>query len=77
MSFDITLIANIVSKIAPLLKNHDIEIIETHHNTKKDAPSGTSFLLADNINKSLNIPITSVIGDQQASLFGQCCPSVP
>ena len=25
------------------------------------------------INKELNIPIASVIGDQQASLFGQCC----
>ena len=25
------------------------------------------------INKDLNIPISSVIGDQQASLFGQCC----
>lgn len=26
-----------------------------------------------NINKNLNIPIASVVGDQQASLFGQCC----
>lgn len=26
-----------------------------------------------NINKNLNVPITAVIGDQQASLFGQCC----
>lgn len=26
-----------------------------------------------NINKDLNIPISSIIGDQQASLFGQCC----
>jgi len=25
------------------------------------------------INKDLNIPISAVIGDQQASLFGQCC----
>lgn len=25
------------------------------------------------IDKELNIPITAVIGDQQASLFGQCC----
>ena len=26
-----------------------------------------------NINKDLDIPISSIIGDQQASLFGQCC----
>ena len=25
------------------------------------------------INKNLNIPISSIIGDQQSSLFGQCC----
>ena len=25
------------------------------------------------INKELNIPISSIIGDQQSSLFGQCC----
>ena len=53
MSFDINLMSKIVSEIAPLLKNTDIEIIETHHNQKKDAPSGTALLLADSINESL------------------------
>ena len=28
----------------------DIEIVETHHNQKKDSPSGTALLLADSIN---------------------------
>lgn len=54
MSFDINLMSKIVEKIAPLLKDTDIEIIETHHNQKIDAPSGTALLLADSINKSLN-----------------------
>ena len=54
MSFDINLMAKIVAKLAVLLEDADIEIIETHHNTKKDAPSGTSLLLADSINKSLD-----------------------
>ena len=31
----------------------DIEIIETHHNRKVDAPSGTALLLADSINEAL------------------------
>ena len=54
MSFDINLMCKIVSKLAVLLEDADIEIIETHHNAKKDAPSGTALLLADSINKSLN-----------------------
>ena len=53
MSYDINLMAKILSQIAPILKDSDIEIIETHHNRKVDAPSGTALLLADTINKSL------------------------
>lgn len=30
----------------------DIEIIEKHHNLKKDAPSGTALMLADTINQT-------------------------
>lgn len=54
MSYDINLMAKILSQIAPILKDSDIEIIETHHNRKVDAPSGTALLLADTINKSLD-----------------------
>ncbi len=31
--------------------NFDVEIIEKHHNLKKDAPSGTALMLADSINE--------------------------
>lgn len=54
MSFDINIMCKIVGEITTFLKDSDIEIIETHHNCKKDAPSGTALLLADSINKSLN-----------------------
>lgn len=54
MSYEINLMAKIVSQMAPLLKDSDIEIIETHHNRKIDAPSGTALLLADSINNSLD-----------------------
>ena len=54
MSFDITLMKKIVSYIAPILKNTDIEIVETHHNRKIDAPSGTAILLANAINDVLD-----------------------
>lgn len=32
--------------------NYDVEIIERHHNLKKDAPSGTALMLADTINEA-------------------------
>lgn len=51
MSFDISLMARIVSEVAKKLYDSDIEIIETHHNQKKDAPSGTALLLANAINE--------------------------
>ena len=51
MSFDINLMKKIVAEIALKLKGTDIEITETHHNRKVDAPSGTAILLADAINE--------------------------
>lgn len=53
MSFDIILLKNILKMVASKLSDCDIEISETHHNRKKDAPSGTAFLLAKAINEAL------------------------
>ena len=58
MSFDINLMAKILSEVAKALPNTDIEIIESHHNRKIDSPSGTALLLADSINKTLNNTLT-------------------
>lgn len=54
MSYDINLMKKIVAEVATALKGTDIEIIETHHNQKIDAPSGTAITLADSINKALD-----------------------
>ena len=53
MSLDINLMLSLVQKIASVLKDSDIEITETHHNRKIDAPSGTAVMLADAINEVL------------------------
>lgn len=37
----------ILRDYAPLLSDWDLEVSETHHNKKKDAPSGTAILLRD------------------------------
>lgn len=51
MSLDINLMSDILKKIAEVLSDSDIEIIETHHNRKVDSPSGTAILLANAINE--------------------------
>lgn len=53
MSYDIMIMRKLLQWLAPLLKDTDIEITETHHNRKVDSPSGTAEMLADSINASL------------------------
>lgn len=43
----VTLLKMILREYAPLFADWDAEISETHHNKKKDAPSGTAILLRD------------------------------
>jgi len=51
MSLGINVIAELFSTMVPVLENDfDVEIIDNHHNKKKDSPSGTALLLADAIN---------------------------
>ena len=52
-SIGIYLLMNEVGRIARVLipAGFDVEIVETHHKRKKDAPSGTALLLAQAIQK--------------------------
>lgn len=54
MSLGINLIMKILKEYSALLadEGYDIEIVEKHHNQKKDAPSGTALALADVINEA-------------------------
>tara|TARA_Y100001970_G_C14017470_1_gene741710 strand:+ start:102 stop:905 length:804 start_codon:yes stop_codon:yes gene_type:complete len=49
MSLGVNLLFNLVQKTASVLKgiDYDIEISETHHKHKKDAPSGTALSLGE------------------------------
>lgn len=55
MSLGINLLAELARKAAKILGGQfDIEIVEKHHNQKKDAPSGTAIMLAEAINSELD-----------------------
>ena len=54
MSYEISLMKDIVSNLSQKLPNSEIEIIETHHSEKTDSPSGTALSIADAIQSANN-----------------------
>ena len=56
MSLGINLLLKMLKTAAGTLApaGYDIEVVEKHHNLKKDAPSGTALALADSINEELD-----------------------
>ena len=48
MSIGVNLLFALCAKVAPVLgEDYDIEVVEMHHNQKKDAPSGTAERLGE------------------------------
>lgn len=55
MTLGINLLMKLLKEAVPLLAQagFDVEIVEKHHNTKVDAPSGTAIALADAMNEEM------------------------
>lgn len=47
MSLGVALLCELAVKTASVMPEADIEIVETHHNRKLDAPSGTALMIAN------------------------------
>lgn len=55
MSLGINLLVDLARKATKVLGGQfDIEIVEKHHNRKKDAPSGTALMIAEALNEELD-----------------------
>ncbi len=55
MSLGINLLVELGKRAAAVLGGQfDIEIVEKHHNLKKDAPSGTAIMIAEALNNELD-----------------------
>lgn len=50
-SLGINVMTDIAERLARALKDFDIEIVESHHNKKKDNPSGTANMIFDGVNR--------------------------
>ncbi len=71
MSVGINLLSDIVKQVAAQLAEYDIEIIETHHRLKKDAPSGTALLLAEAAAAGREVDLAKVGVNGRAGLTGE------
>lgn len=62
MSLGVNLLLKLLKDATKVLSpaGYDIEIVEKHHNQKKDAPSGTALALADSINEAADNQYTYV-----------------
>ncbi len=69
MSMGIALIKRIVKQVASALPFADIEIVESHHNGKKDMPSGTAKSLRDCVLDSLQDSLAQ--NDTTSTLLSQ------
>ncbi|ADK82315.1 4-hydroxy-tetrahydrodipicolinate reductase [Sediminispirochaeta smaragdinae] len=68
MSLGINLIRKLAAQAAQALGDaFDIEIIEKHHNQKKDAPSGTALALADSVNEARDGELHYVFGRRESA----------
>jgi 4-hydroxy-tetrahydrodipicolinate reductase len=61
MSVGVNLLFKIVGDVGAALDDFDVEIVETHHNRKKDSPSGTAVRIAEII-ESVRPGLTRVHG---------------
>lgn len=49
MSYGVNVLNDTVGKLASLLSDYEVEILESHHNKKVDAPSGTAEMLFESV----------------------------
>lgn len=63
MSVGVNHLFNLVKNTVEILSEYDIEIVETHHRMKKDAPSGTALKIA-NVIKRIKPDVNFIYGRQ-------------
>lgn len=79
MSLGINLLMKIVGDVAKALgPDYDVEVLEAHHKMKKDAPSGTAFMLANAAAEAIGLDLDNngvferhgIIGERKKGEIG-------
>jgi 4-hydroxy-tetrahydrodipicolinate reductase len=69
MSLGINLICEILKNFSAA-KDFDFQIVEAHHNKKKDAPSGTAVLLQDHLEAAIDRKVPTALSLRGGGIFG-------
>jgi 4-hydroxy-tetrahydrodipicolinate reductase len=71
MSLGVNVLFQVLRQVAPLLPDYDVEIVEAHHRTKVDAPSGTALRMAAIIAEALERHLDHVAVYGRQGLVGR------
>ena len=72
MSIGVNLMFKILSEVAGILgEDYNVEIVESHHNLKKDAPSGTAMKMAQVIADALSRNLDDVGVYERKGMIGE------
>jgi 4-hydroxy-tetrahydrodipicolinate reductase len=76
MSICVNVLFKLAKKTAAILgDDYDIEVIEAHHNKKKDAPSGTALKLAEMAAEGLDRKLDDVVVLERSGIIGERTPN--
>ena len=76
MSICVNVLFKLAKKTAAILgDDYDIEVIEAHHNKKKDAPSGTALKLAEMAAEGLDRKLDDVAVLERSGIIGERTPN--
>lgn len=71
MSVGVNLLFKLVGEAARVLgPEYDVEIVEMHHNQKKDAPSGTAMTLAEVVCDELSLDVNTALRHGRSGIPG-------
>ncbi len=72
MSIGVTVLMKVLADVSRILgDDYDVEIVEAHHNLKKDAPSGTALKMAQVIAESLGRDLDQVGVYSRKGMIGE------
>ncbi len=72
MSVGINVLLKILPELVRMLgENYDIDMVELHHNKKKDSPSGTALRLAEKIAEAKNWKLNEVANYHREGIIGE------
>ncbi len=74
MSIGMNVLFKLVYEASKMLDSYDIEVIEKHHNKKKDSPSGSAITLAQNVANALNLDLQESLVYGRSGFVGERTP---